>query len=468
MKRVNAFGAYAALMVSDRQIGTLWCAVALPFLLLLVFLTPPIQSPDEQNHFLRVVQVGEGHFVGARLNPYDSGGEVPTAAFRFAHAFDDIPFHMERKVSLARLREINRIAWTPERMKAGFPNTVLYPPAFYLAAAVGVDVGRILDLSVEESFYLARIADVLICAAIGTLALVLAPGALRLALAFILSMPMTLGLCASCSQDGMLIVSSALCVALMGRWRLRSGFSPLASTGVGLMLGCIVASKLPYAPLLILPAILGSTAKWRSVVLAIVPGVLIAALWLHVGVRAAGVPFLHGTGVDAGQQVHFIVSHPRAACHAVIRTYELFARNFIQQFFGVLGWVDAFLPNWSYRVMECLFAGVLAYCLFHRAREDRLRGVMQAGAILAVVAVSVWAVSLALYVAWTVVGYDHIDGIQGRYFIPLALFASLALPAGPPPGSAPGWRMAASLGLTGVTLGVAIGASVTALSARYW
>jgi uncharacterized membrane protein len=31
----------------------------------------------------------------------------------------------------------------------------------------------------------------------------------------------------------------------------------------------------------------------------------------------------------------------------------------------------------------------------------------------------------ALYVSWTAIGLDHVDGLQGRYFLPLAPFLVL-------------------------------------------
>ena len=46
---------------------------------------------------------------------------------------------------------------------------------------------------------------------------------------------------------------------------------------------------------------------------------------------------------------------------------------------------------------------------------------------------------LSLYVTWTPVGMDRIDGVQGRYFIPLLPMLLFVLPGGLGWRRMPGW-----------------------------
>jgi len=56
-----------------------------------------------------------------------------------------------------------------------------------------------------------------------------------------------------------------------------------------------------------------------------------------------------------------------------------------------------------------------------------MRGRNQAIAGIAVLA-SIFALFLVMYLSWANVGAELVQGIQGRYFIPLIPFIALALP----------------------------------------
>src|SRR4051812_22863674 len=58
--------------------------VTLPLVLFLVFATPPMQVPDETNHFLRAVQLSQGEVFGEKLARNDAGGRVDIGAAIFS------------------------------------------------------------------------------------------------------------------------------------------------------------------------------------------------------------------------------------------------------------------------------------------------------------------------------------------------------------------------------------------------
>jgi uncharacterized membrane protein len=48
---------------------------------------------------------------------------------------------------------------------------------------------------------------------------------------------------------------------------------------------------------------------------------------------------------------------------------------------------------------------------------------------LAGILATISAIVLSQYVSWTHVGADHVDGVQGRYFLPVLAFLPFVLPA---------------------------------------
>jgi hypothetical protein len=46
----------------------------------------------------------------------------------------------------------------------------------------------------------------------------------------------------------------------------------------------------------------------------------------------------------------------------------------------------------------------------------------------AIVLLTLWGILISLYLTWTKLGQASIDGMQGRYLIPIALIALVGLP----------------------------------------
>jgi uncharacterized membrane protein len=72
-----------------------------------------------------------------------------------------------------------------------------------------------------------------------------------------------------------------------------------------------------------------------------------------------------------------------------------------------------------------LIALTLAAWLGDEGREKLVR--LQRLWILCMIAVTCLGMAMALYLAATPLGADHVEGLQGRYFIPLLLPAGLAV-----------------------------------------
>ncbi len=93
--------------------------------------------------------------------------------------------------------------------------------------------------------------------------------------------------------------------------------------------------------------------------------------------------------------------------------------DYFVSFVGQLGWLDTDLPHaYFYMAVTMLFiAGLAAAVGMPPERTSTRSRFLIAGAIL-IGAAGVFGIQ---YLTWTVPGASIVEGVQGRYFLPLAL-----------------------------------------------
>ncbi len=124
-------------------------------------------------------------------------------------------------------------------------------------------------------------------------------------------------------------------------------------------------------------------------------------------------------------------SHPAAVFNIAANTMHYQIGLYLESFVGRLGWLDVILPP---PYVELAWAVLIAAAYASVVTGVVTRARCYAGAVVALaLASSVVALFAALYVSWTPVGNFIVDGIQGRYFIPLAFFAPALCPFGARP-----------------------------------
>jgi len=425
--------------------GALWQYVV--FLLLFVLggatfiaVTPPGLNPDEPAHVYRAYQVAHGGLVAqeaegiAGIHDGDPGGYIPTAwpkLFADAHFTrgfeDDTSFRDLDWSALGSIHEDGSTAWQT------FTNTVQYPPVAYVPQALAIRVGEALDLGVLAQLELGRAFGLLAVAGILFAAIRLTPVG-RLAFFAVALLPSVVGQAASFSADGVTIALCFLATALVLRWALR----PAAPTwwrwvGLGVLFVAIALVKPTYAPIAVLAAaipVLNPAARrlWHIVatgasiaVAAVVTlGWLRATSWVTQGVNPLNHP---------DQQRAFLLEHPLVFVKAVFRSIVLdYPTGLTTQkgeiwrgVFGSFSWLRAPLPMAF--VVLLVVALVLAVLVVERHEVPavvRLRsGVLWRIVVVAAIAIVVAGVCLALYVYYTQDRGQWLQGLQGRYFLPV-------------------------------------------------
>lgn len=442
---------------------------------LISFLNPPFQSPDEQAHFFRVVQISDGGFLGHRQSDLLSGGFIDTNAVYAYQPFVGLHFNHDAKLDARTLREARELGWSGTVGFSAFPNTSIYPPVFYLPAAMAVRMTKIAGGSVLDALYAARVANGLVSVLLATAALWLCRAG-RAVLFTTLAFPMTLYLFASCSQDAPLIACAALAFGVVSR--LASGADmdtgPVRWSGLALLALAvlpIVLAKPPYVPLLLLvflpvasPAGMpGSGAWWRERLALFAGCLMVVVVWLAFIMMHVQVPMPRpGVVPSASAQMLYMLFHPVDAANALLWTLRQDGGHFLRQMVGVLGWLDTVLPEGFYRV-----AGIVTLCaILCDLMSGKPLGWPVRGLTAFIVLTASLCILIVQYLTWTAVGDAKVDGVQGRYFLPIILAVGMTLPALRFPGRAVAHRM---LMVPVMMLPLAsLGVMVMALVERYY
>ncbi len=433
----------AAEPVLDRPRRTL--AARLPCIVLLLgllgavpltVLTPPLQAPDEMQHFARAYQVSEG---GVRTSIVgDAAGAVLPSSLvdmtehflgtRLLHPLDRVP-----RLGLRAIWRYRGVPLAPQvRAFVPFSLAALYPPWAYAPQAAGIALARAAGAGPLMLLTMARLANAVVAVVLIALAVRITPVG-KAAFAWAGLLPMASFEYASAASDALLISSTFVFTALVLEIRRRGTVSAGASAGAVACALAFCVIKPVYAPLLLLPAPLrpppllrgsrrtGRLLLFQAMLLAVVLGC--SATWLHY---AAG-SFVPGKpGTDPAAQMGYLIQHPIRTAVLMASTAVHSGPALLHGMVGVLGWVSVPLPRLGY----ALAALGLLSSLAAEPLPARPSGQVIWDALL-VVAGSVLVVA-ALYAYWNPVGSPMVDGLQGRYFLPLLPAALAAFGAAVP------------------------------------
>jgi uncharacterized membrane protein len=145
---------------------------------------------------------------------------------------------------------------------------------------------------------------------------------------------------------------------------------------------------------------------------------------------------------DPAAQAALILADPWHLLAVAANTVRDSGGTYAWEFIGRLAWNDVPLPA-AYQALA--WAAVAASAAASCAGPALARR-----AVLAAAAIATAGIFALLYMDWTAPGADHVDGVVGRYFLPLALTLGLALPQIRPHASSR-WLASALVALMGTT-----------------
>jgi uncharacterized membrane protein len=381
-------------------------AVALLAGLLYATVTPPDRVPDEYGHFLRAVAMAEGNFF-PEVGFVSPGHHFPAGIWSFRNFLGK--GDPAAKFTLDDMRAAHAFTLNREQ-RAGIEFQAWYSPVPYAVPAAVAFVGLQTGWRPFWIFYLGRVANLLASLAIAYFALRAIPKRAAVAAALLL-LPMTLFELASWSADAMTISVALLLTSLFirnmeGEGEVTTG-EIAAMAAAAFVLGlCKPAYFLLAVPVLFIRR--RRVAAGIAVIAAITLGTLLAAASARAGQHNPR-PNLP---VDPGQQLRCVLDDPVHFAGVFLSDLRTHGRFYLEETIGRLGLMDVKLPvalivaEWLLLLWVALTCGV----------RWRLPARLSA---LAACAITIGGISLAQYLVWSIICGNTIEGIQGRYFLPL-------------------------------------------------
>lgn len=424
-------------------------AAGLLFGLAFLVATPPFQAADETAHFYRAYAVSEG-ILGAERGAAGLGAELPASVEEIGAGLKgDLPFHPERKIRPEQTLRAFQIPLEQDRRRfVDYRTAALVTPVSYLPQAAGIALARWLGAPALGLLYAARLANLLVGTALIALALRRLPSYPWL-IALIALTPMAVFLRASASADTLNMGAAFLLVATVAK--LAWGEAEPDRRDFFILTACSVAlclSKPVYVPLTLLPLLAPFRRKLVPYGIATAAAICLA-MWTAGSVDITIRP---DAPVDRQRQIADTLEDPVRFARILGEDYLFMGRRYVAQIVGQLGWLDVNLPKpllWGYTLLLGLVA-------FLDTRREVAVAVWQRIFLIGIALATMALVGAAQYAIWTPYGADYVEGIQGRYFLPLAPAAVWILHLRRSPAGFLGrvlpWLSALSLGVALATL----------------
>jgi uncharacterized membrane protein len=330
----------------------------------------------------------------------------------------------QEKVTWKQVRLARTVPHEPHSLVATPTYPTHYTPAAYVPPVIAALVARMLGLYPFTEFYLGRVINLVAALGLFYAAMRLAPRHANVFLTVAL-LPMALFEMASWSPDAWTLGLGVLFTALMLE---PPEPTPGAIAAVAVTALLLSLSKPAYF-LIALLALFRPTSR-RIAVAAIGA----TAIGIPIAMAYAGYAWYNawtGYPIDPGEQLRCILAAPLRFAGVVARDLSGHGRRYVAEMIGRLGWINVYLPA-AITAMEAALLAVVGL-----TAAPSLDAKRRATALVIVVGTIVGIVT-SQYLTWTVICSDRIDGVQGRYFLPLlpVMLMLLALPA-------PRWRISA-------------------------
>ncbi|MEC3913999.1 DUF2142 domain-containing protein [Nocardia sp. CDC160] len=416
-------------------------------------LTPPFWGHDEITQFGRAYQVAHGGFLPEKIHDDRGpawGGDVPVSIDALmSYAFNDYQRDRddEQDPMVADPHVYDRLGAaavsTSDTKQVWFTNTAAYSPVPYVPPALGIRIAEALDLNAGGMVLATRWAGLLAYLLIVGFALRVLRGHRVQWLAFTIAvLPIALFQAGTVTADTVtnalaLLVSALVVKGLFLGERLTKPETVAALAATVLLPVCKPTYVLIAMLTVLIPArrfgfgAAERVAPWQRVLpwAAAGIGAVAFAVWMKIAAPTGdGMSLMRPKkdwgSVRPGDQLHGILADPGHFVRVFGDSIARRDQHWFVQFFGELGFSYVEVPALT------ILASLLAFAVSVGAAErfsPRGANRLNTWLVLLTVVASVAMIYVTLYMSFTPVGYFIIDGVQGRYFVPLALLALAVL-----------------------------------------
>lgn len=404
------------------------------FGMILVFLVPPFQSPDEDSHFKKAYVMSKGQ-IFSTVEDNVNGFDLPTNMLITINQYNEMMGNRDTKVNYSDIVVSDRLGddfGTTEHVNF---STVDTSPFAHLIQAIGIIIGKIFwnlfrdgNGSTVYLLYFARLANLIFYITVVACAIKIAP-VLKKTMCALTLMPMSLALAASCSYDAILISFTCLSFSYIMNIILKENEWELNKKNMLIMifLAFVMFAIKPYCALIYVMLFFTPKQKFKDSKDYIKKIAIFAfsIIGLYIVFRIPGIINASKLATNTSSANSLSpLSDPIAFIKLVFANIFYQKDYYLATTVGVLGLIDTYIPSaitFLYTVFIVVMAIVEMSC-----SEYKINWMIKVSVIL-IALISLIGISYVM-VGWSVnidsnytFESNMISGIQGRYFIPLLI-----------------------------------------------
>ena len=419
-----------ALVKKFRDINpqTAFLIIGLIYGLGFLLVTPAFQVPDEYEHFYRSLYVSEGHIVPEKLGDI-SGVYVPESVKYTSDTVNQEWYtFLQDENNKTNLTSLLYLPFNSKNMVFEDISRIFvitYSPVPYMISAFAIDIGKLFNLAPLVLMYVGRLANLLVWVFLTYLAIRITP--VHKWIFFMLALlPMTLFEAASLSADSFMLGLSFLIVAIFFKYAFDDKIKKIGAKKIYILFILLILLALTkYVYLLLLLIFLIPAKKFGNIKkMFLVTGFLFLFLIVTIGIwniltEGLYVPIIPQVSLTG--QMAYILGNPLRFPYTIMNTFINSGLSYQFLFVGNF-WLDIPLPTWwlGFYLITIIPVALVDKNKINITRNQKLVSLITFGIISIAICASV-------YITWTPVGQSLIDGIQGRYFIPILLLLFLLL-----------------------------------------
>jgi uncharacterized membrane protein len=418
---------------------TWWSQTHIIFLCIILFVgivyiltIPPLWGVDETTHFARAYQISTGRLMEQKLPDGTYGGQLPApiaGLYRAVQAdlSDNNPNNSSEVDSRRVYSDFEKQPIGKRTEAFNFIGSGVYSPLAYAAPSIGILIARALHPAVGSVILGARLATLALYATLVALALYLLRAQNSKWLIFVISLlPLCIFQASIVNVDSVAIGTSLLLFAQLLRLLKMEARLIRCQDVIFLALTALALTltKPNYfilalvAPVVVFIKYGGNRKKALAPALiiaavALIPG-LIWNISVHSLITGGSLSQRPGLHLSPPDQLHAISTAPLSFIRVLFT--NIIYSSWYQQSIGLLGFNFVIVPQYLMFLLTFILTLAAFISKERQSRHQVTWTFMVLGLLTAL------SIIIGFYLTYTPVSSKSIDGVQGRYFTPLAVF----------------------------------------------
>ncbi len=389
-----------------------WLLISLCYILAITFIIPPLQVPDEPVHFINSYKLSQLDFSKSLYDNF-SNKEIDAPSSFWCINYSNI--QVQDKVS--DFDSIKNCAQNADNTKISSNHVRVSTKTGYIVSSVGIKIADIFSNSPLLIFYLGRLFNMIISTLIVFFAIKISPKYKSIILS-VATIPMFVQEMVSYSYDSIINSLCLLIVSISLYLIYNKKTKWVISLLVLALCGWIIADiKMIYLTLFLLLLFIPNEKfkkKYYKYIL-VVGIIMISYLLGRISLGLLSNSFSTNViGMESGESnINYILSNPSKIIPIGYKTIREYGWFYIRGMFGYFGW-------FRYRFNDFIIISFILYLIYLVISNEfkEKKKLFKIINILGII-VTVAGTFASMYFYWSKYQLDYVDGVQGRYFIPI-------------------------------------------------